>query len=129
MKCPKCGNETDRFYIFEPTHLVGILTKTGEHPSEDVQMPNKLKPIYTCPNCLETVTENEDEAYEMIGASLEKFWAWSYRDGEITGTVRANTWEEAFNRVINDWDHWNLHADMFEVSEYSEVENNDDSVS
>ena len=127
MKCPKCGKETDKLYIFEPAYLVGILTNSGEQPPKNVQVEDKPEREYTCPNCLKTVTSDESKAYKMIGASPEKVWSWSYRDGEITGTVRANNWEEAVDKVIQDPAHWNLHEDMFEVSEYAE--DSDDSAS
>lgn len=127
MKCPRCGKETDKLYILEPAHLVSILTSSGEQPPEHFQVPDQPEYEYTCPNCLETVTDDEDEAYEMIGASPEKVWSWSYRDGEITGTVRAHNWEEALDKVIRDPAHWNLNSDMFEVSK--DAEDLDDSAS
>jgi len=115
MKCPKCNQEIDRLYVFEPAHLLAVLTQAGEQPPEDFQAGDFRDKDYTCPQCGETVTVDEEEACEMLGAELEQTFHWSYRGGEITGTVKAATAELALDKVARE--RQDLHGDMFEIEE------------
>jgi predicted RNA-binding Zn-ribbon protein involved in translation (DUF1610 family) len=68
-KCPKCGEEIDKLFVFQPAIIIGILVPVGdgadEQPPEDFQT-DELEKSYHCPKCGEELTVDEGEAVDIL---------------------------------------------------------------
>jgi len=68
MKCPHCGEESNRFYIKRPAKYFTVMDADGNETKEefDIEMHETE---YLCVNCHETVTTETEEAKKLLNGT------------------------------------------------------------